>query len=470
MQKRIMAFMKEHHMAEEGDCILAAVSGGADSVCLLLILQELAQAGKIRLCAVHVEHGIRGEDSRKDACFVEEICRQHRIPCKIFHCQAMEYARAHKMTVEEGARILRYGFFEQAAEIFRADRIAVAHNQNDCAETILFHLARGTGLKGLCGIPPVRDNIIRPLLCVKRREIEAFLAAEGQIFCQDKTNETLDYTRNRVRHQILPVLEEINSEAVAHMNQAAQQAAEAEALVRELTEERKDRYIRRDLQNVCISGKITEEKPVLQKSLLHKALAETAGSSRDISGRHVQSLRELFEKQTGRKLSFPCGVEGVRTYDGVELKKEQEISDEKSCAVWEAKETWILPPEGILKIPFRGYEIHTRILENNLQNEEIPKKMYTKWLDYDKIKGTMLLRTRREKDFLVIGPEGRRKKLKKFFIDEKIPGPKREHMLLLTDETHVVWVIGSRLGEDVKVTEDTRRILEIRVYGGNICE
>ena len=226
MQKRIMAFMKEHHMAEEGDCILAAVSGGADSVCLLLILQELAQAGKIRLCAVHVEHGIRGEDSRKDACFVEEICRQHRIPCKIFHCQAMEYARAHKMTVEEGARILRYGFFEQAAEIFRADRIAVAHNQNDCAETILFHLARGTGLKGLCGIPPVRDNIIRPLLCVKRREIEAFLAAEGQIFCQDKTNETLDYTRNRVRHQILPVLEEINSEAVAHMNQAAEQAAE----------------------------------------------------------------------------------------------------------------------------------------------------------------------------------------------------------------------------------------------------
>ncbi len=133
MQKRIMAFMKEHHMAEEGDCILAAVSGGADSVCLLLILQELAQAGKIRLCAVHVEHGIRGEDSRKDACFVEEICRQHRIPCKIFHCQAMEYARAHKMTVEEGARILRYGFFEQAAEIFRSDRIAVAHNQNDCA-------------------------------------------------------------------------------------------------------------------------------------------------------------------------------------------------------------------------------------------------------------------------------------------------------------------------------------------------
>ena len=466
MQKKVRNFIDEYHMVEKGDCVLAAVSGGADSLCMLLILMELSKELEIRLCAVHVEHGIRGEDSRRDARFVEELCGQRRIPCKIFHCQAREYARAHKMTVEEGARTLRYGFFAQAAEEFEADKIAVAHNQNDCAETVLFHLARGTGLKGLCGIPPVRGNIIRPLLCVERKEIEGFLTEKKQPFCQDKTNRSTEYTRNKIRHQILPVLAEINSQAVAHMNQAALQAAEAEGLIQELAEEITDRYIYRDTQGICISGKLCKERPVLQKALLHRALAEAAGSSRDISGLHVQNLRELFEKQTGRSISFPCGITGERTYDGVVLKNRQEMSGEISGT----EDAWILPPEGILKISFLGYEIHTRLLENNLQNEEIPKKIYTKWLDYDKIKGTMLLRTRREKDFLIISPEGGRKKLKKFFIDEKIPGPERERILLLTDETHVIWVIGSRLGEDVKVTEDTRRILEIRVYGGNICE
>jgi len=147
------------------------------------------------------------------------------------------------MTVEEGARELRYGYFQEAAKEFQANKIAVAHNQNDCAETMLFHLARGTGLKGLCGILPVRENIIRPLLCVERREIEAYLKEQGQEYCIDKTNEELEYTRNRIRHQVLPVLNEINSQAVAHMNQTAAMAVELEELVQQLTREAKQRYV-----------------------------------------------------------------------------------------------------------------------------------------------------------------------------------------------------------------------------------
>lgn len=245
MQKKVQEFMEQHHMAAEGERILAAVSGGADSICLLMILSELQKERKYQLFVVHVEHGIRGEDSQKDAEFVENFCKRHKIPCKVYHCKAELYAREHKMTVEEGARELRYGYFREAAAEFGADKIAVAHNQNDCAETVLFHLARGTGLRGLCGIQPVRENIIRPLLCLERWEIEAYLEAHGQEYCIDRTNEELDYTRNRIRLQVIPALREVNSQAVVHMNQTAGMAAELEDLVQQLTEEAgSDAYVR----------------------------------------------------------------------------------------------------------------------------------------------------------------------------------------------------------------------------------
>lgn len=460
MQKKIMSFMEQYHMVEEGECVLAAVSGGADSLCLLMVLLALQEEKNCRLCAVHVEHGIRGADSRADACFVEDFCRQRQVPCKIFHCQAAEYAKAHRMTVEEGARKLRYHFFEEAAKEFGADKIAVAHNQNDCAETMLFHLARGTGLKGMGGIQPVRGSIIRPLLCVERKEIEHYLALRNQEFCQDKTNEELNYTRNKIRWKVLPPLEEINSQAVFHINQAALLAAEAAELMEDLTNEAREKYVFWDSFGTHISRKILEEKPVIQKSLLHKILTETAGNSRDISGVHVQQLLQLFHRQTGRMIQFPYGVRAERSYGEVLLQK-REVFEEKM------EEIHILPLEGTLELASYEYEIHTRLLENHFQKEEIPKKMYTKWMDYDKIKGTLQLRTGEKEDFFVIDADGRRKKLKKYFIDEKIPKQERKRMLFLVDGVHIVWAIGRRMSEDVKVTEDTKRILEIQVIWRN---
>ena len=461
MQKKILEFMREHHMAKEGDCILAAVSGGADSLCLLMILLGLRRMMQFRLCAVHVEHGIRGADSREDALFVENFCREHQVPCRIFHCNALEYSREHKMTVEEGARKLRYEFFDQAAGEFGADKIAVAHNRNDCAETMLFHLIRGTGLKGLGGIRPVRGKIIRPLLCAERKEIEAYLASAGQAFCQDKTNGELDYARNKLRLQVFPVLEEVNSQAAAHMTQAAAMTAEVLELLEDLTREAGEKYVAREEKGLRISAKLRNERPILQKSLLHRILIETAENERDITAVHVQKLSELFELQAGRRLDFPYGVTAERVYEGIFLQKNaaekriqqqpanpwevdyqkknignnpgqevfieraggagQEVIMEKDGGAGQEEDFPELTAEGFWKIPGYGYEIRTRLLENNFQNEEIPKKMYTKWMDYDKIKGTMQLRTRQEKDFLVLSADGRKKKLKKYFVDEKIP-------------------------------------------------
>lgn len=469
MQKKVLEFMEQYHMAEEGEHILAAVSGGADSICLLMILSELRKEKHYQLSAVHVEHGIRGKESEEDAEFVENFCKRHKIPCKVYHCKAEIFAREHKMTVEEGARALRYGFFQQAAQEFGADKIAVAHHRNDCAETVLFHLARGTGLKGLCGILPVRENIIRPLLCVEREEIEEYLAKQGHEYCIDRTNQELEYTRNRIRHQVLPGLLEINSQAVAHINQTAAMATELEELLAELSEEARTRCVTEQGNGVLISQRIQQEKPILQKRLIHQVLAETAGSSRDISGVHVQEVLGLLEKQTGKRVDLPYGSEAERTYTGIRIhKREQELIEKKSQNVWE------LIPGETLELPEYGYRIRTRILEENVENKEflqkIPQKIYTKWLDYDKIKGNMLLRTRQAKDYFIINTQGGRKKLKNYLIEEKIPRQERDKLLLLADEEHLIWAVGYRIGEDVKVTEHTRRILEIQVDGGNIHE
>ena len=339
MRKKVRNFMEQYHMVEKGDCVLAAVSGGADSLCLLMLLLELHRELGIRLCAVHVEHGIRGEESLKDAEFVEKFCLHNQIPCKICRCDAVRYAKEQKISLEEGARELRYQYFRQTAEAFKADKIAVAHNQNDCAETMLFHLARGTELRGLCGIWPVRDQIIRPLLCVERREIESYLAEHDQLYCKDQTNEELLYTRNKIRHQILPVLSEINDQAVAHMNQTAVSAYEAWELIENLTDHAVKEYMFQKDGGYFLSDKLLNEKPVILRAVLHRILTQAAGKSRDISRIHVRQIQDLFHLQTGRVITLPEGVQARRTYQGILLiRKENQGLD--------IEQEWLLPEKG----------------------------------------------------------------------------------------------------------------------------
>ncbi len=526
MQKKIMAFMEEHHMAKEGDCILAGVSGGADSICLLSVLLELAKEKKYRICAVHVEHGIRGEASGRDASFVERHCRERGVPLRTFHCRAAEYARANKMSVEEGARALRYGFFRQAAEEFGADKVALAHNQNDCAETVLFHLARGCGLRGLGGILPVRGNLIRPLLCVSRAEIEDYLEKAGQGFCVDETNLELEYARNKIRHQAIAPLEEVNAQAVSHIARTSFLAAEAADYMEAQAGLAKKRWASREGGALRIADGILGEEAVIWKMALWMALGEASGSSRDISEVHIRQVAGLFGRQVGRRLDLPYGVEAERTYGGILLRQ-------KKCGGTDRKESpgglsglrkeppegqsgpreeppgggraWDIEPEGVLEIPAYGCRVRTRLLRDFgtatlsgcpaaesapaegdlkwadsitekpeselLQNfSEIPKKKYTKWLDYDKILGVMQLRNRQEGDAIVIDSEGRRKKLGRYLIDEKVPRQERGSVLVLADGSHVIWVVGRRIGEDVKVTEETKRILEIQIDGGTFHE
>ncbi|MDE7293582.1 MAG: tRNA lysidine(34) synthetase TilS, partial [Oscillospiraceae bacterium] len=201
VENNAAAALHGHNMLKGHGHVVAALSGGADSVCLLLVLKKLRERLNFALSAVHINHNLRGEESDRDRDFCLRLCEREGIPIRVYSVNAAEYAEKKGYSTEEAARILRYDCFEKESERLSGALIATAHNMGDNTETVLFNLTRGTGVRGLGGIPYKRDNIIRPLLDVSREEIEKYLEAHGQDFVTDSTNLTDDYTRNRIRHR-----------------------------------------------------------------------------------------------------------------------------------------------------------------------------------------------------------------------------------------------------------------------------
>ena len=246
MIMEIRSYMEAYKMLRPGDRVIAAVSGGADSVCLLWALQKIAPEFPAFLRVVHVHHGLRGAEADRDERFVEELCRKLGIPFQTVRCNAAEYARDHGMSTEEAGRVLRYEALEQAAECWEKEtgavsdcpvKIAVAHHREDSAETVLHNLLRGSGLRGLSGIRPVQGRLIRPLLSVSREEICAWLEAEGVSWCEDSTNQSEEYTRNVIRRRILPLMREtVNQRAEENILRAADIMAQADRYLEQQAE------------------------------------------------------------------------------------------------------------------------------------------------------------------------------------------------------------------------------------------
>lgn len=455
MIQKIESYIKGNHMIDTGSHVIAGVSGGADSICLLLVLLELRETFDMSISVVHVEHGIRGEQSLADAAFVTEFCKEQGIGCVVYSCDVPQYAKENGMSEEEAGRHLRYAFFKEEKKKFEASgqtvKIAVAHNLNDCTETVLFHLARGTGLGGLAGIAPVRGEVIRPLLPVGRGEIEAYLKQKGQAYCKDLTNEENKYSRNRIRHLVLPALTQINSRAAEHIYQTALDVREADDYIRRQAErELKVCSIKVDGAGIQIcKEKFYRADAALRTKMLSIAVSNLAGSAKDITREHIHIVLELFERQVGRRIDLPYGLAAVRTYDGVEIilakKAGNSLPDVGNCG---------------------KDQFSFRIIEKNNPLLQISKKKYTKCFDYDKINVGICIRNRQAGDYLTVNDSGGRQKLKKYLVNEKIPAKERENILLLADGAHIMWVVGHRISSYYKVEEHTKRILEVTFYGG----
>lgn len=464
MLKKVRDYMREHEMTAPGDAVIVALSGGADSVCLLTVLKQLATP-EFLLRAVHVHHGIRGAEADRDEAFAQKLCESLSVPLCVAYCHVPAYAAEHGLSEEEAGRILRYQVLEKEAGKWEQElpagsrvKIALAHHRDDNAETILHHLLRGSGLTGLAGIRPVQGRRIRPLLCVGREEIRAYLEAGHISWCEDSTNQSPDYTRNRIRSQVLPLLKTaVNEQAEEHILQAGQIIGQADAYLRQQAEEIWQEAVcgrEEDLAAIPLTA-FARQPEILKTYLIRHMLDQLHPGWKDIGSRHFTAIAELAGKPVGSRLDLPGGLMARTGYETLEIvqKTEREVSVKtESGADGEIHGRQTVP------------ELHMTVFSRQ-KDQEIPKNQYTKWFDYDKIKGTLSVRTRRTGDYLIL-PSGGSKTIARYMIDEKIPKEKREQILLLAEGSHVLWVVGFRISEYYKIEEHTENILQVTCDGG----
>ena len=477
-EQKIRNMMKRCRMVSPGQRILAAVSGGADSVCLLAVLHALAPELSFSLEAVHVEHGIRGEESLQDCAYVERLCGKLGVRLTVRHIHVPELARQSGRTEEEEARIQRYRIFEETAEQCGAQRVAVAHHLGDQAETVLWNLIRGSGLRGLRGILPVRPLrdgqaasplVVRPLLETSREEIEQYLEACGLSYRTDRTNLDKTVTRNKIRHDILPDLIKLNAQAPRHIAQAAEEAAEAEAYLERVTARAAEGCIhcQADGQPVLLLARWQKEEPFIRRRLLRECIRRASGngSLKDIGAVHVEALMGLACGGGEKSVRLPGELTAVRSYGQIRfLSGAEALSGAVLPAAGALYAQDARPGERWVEVPFPGRQMvhyggYCFSLECGCAGESgicIPKKRFTKWIAYatiaQKESQKLCFRTRRPGDVLVVRQDGSRKKLSDYLIDEKIPLSLRDRVVLLAIGSEGLWGAGMRISEKARVT------------------
>lgn len=476
MYQRVKEYIRRYHMLDGKDRVIAGVSGGADSICLLFMLAKMSRESGFSIVAVHVHHGLRGDAADGDAAYVADVCKELGVGLQTFYEDVRGYAREKGLTLEEAGRDVRRSIFEKVMRLEKGTKIALAHHRNDNAETLVWNLCRGCGLRGLGGIAPVAGAWIRPLLCLKRDEIESYLENRGISYCTDESNFTDDHTRNRIRAHVIPYLEEqVNPRAVCHMSETMEQMR----LVGEFVEQEVKRYEARCVRYqgdraVLIESEFRQVPDALRGFVLHEMLCSMAGKRKDIGSVHMEALEELRKRQVGRQVQLPYRLCARRCYEGIEvfsgLMRQEDHAEAKSR---ERKAEYELSEEALRSggkaepgSVFSGCPVEWNVFERTIDMVIFPENPYTKWFDYDIIKNTVKIRHRQPGDYITISKEGGIQKLKQYFINEKIPGSLRDRIWLAADGHHIMWIVGYRQNQKYQITDKTRRILELKFYGG----
>ncbi|NLP17326.1 MAG: tRNA lysidine(34) synthetase TilS [Clostridiales bacterium] len=468
MINKVSRYIKTHKLIEDGDRVLIGVSGGADSVCLLHILTTLYRDADVGIFVVHVHHGIRDEEANEDEAFVKDLCGRLGVEYSAYHFDVKDIADKEGLSEEEAGRKVRYEAFVDASIRNRCNKVAIAHNKNDNAETILFNLFRGSGIKGLTGMDSIHTmntdtgsiTVIRPFMQVTREEIEAYLSEIKLQYQDDSTNFGNAYSRNKIRNVVLSyVKEQINTNVIEHINNAAKHLAEVNNFIEECIGKRYAIIVREEQGSyeylVC---DMDREDIVIQKGIVRRILGNLAGKLKDIEANHVDAVLALGRKQVGKRINLPYGIVAVKKYDIVRIYIGKDNINVNHKPIGE--KDIIIP--GRTHMEESGIYIDSEIL-NYKNNESFPKNSCMKWFDYDKIENTLKLRTRRPGDFIQIDSHGGRKKLKDYFIDLKIPVEERDRLLLVADGKHIVWILGygNRISEKYKIRDTTKKILSM---------
>ncbi len=457
LKDKVLKFNERNKLFGKGDRIVVGVSGGMDSVCLLDILNQCKEEYDLSLLVVHVNHCLRGEEADRDEAFVKALAEKMGLEFYSERVDILQVSKERKMTEEEAGRYMRYQIMQHVCMMKGYQKIAIAHNQDDVAETVLFQMFRGSGPRGLSGIFAKREYIIRPILFASRAEIAEYVKTHGLECCTDATNEMEEYSRNKIRLRVFPYVEkEINNRAKEHVAKAAQKIALQNSYIEKQAKKRYMKLVHADRGEYYYScEEFNKLDIVIQIEIIRLILKNFRDSVKDITEQHYKMIISLTKKEAGKQVCLPGNICVERRYQYVWFKNQ--IADVRIAI----KELCEFPYDGVVEIHRERVRLCMDVVEREKLPEEIPQKDYTKWFNYDNIRGGIELRNPEEGDFFVMDKQGNRKKLSRYYIDEKIPLSERKREIVLADGSHVLWAVPGRISDAYKITEDTKKVLVV---------
>lgn len=471
---RVIGTIREHDLAPAGASVLAAVSGGSDSVALASLLRDAEQAGALRLVALaHFDHGLRGAASEADARFCAELAARLERPLEIGRGDVRALACARRLSLEDAARRARYAFLEEARARVGADRIAVGHTRDDQAETFLLRILRGAGTRGLAGIRPRRGPVIRPLLDCRREELRQYLAERGLTYCEDCTNEDRQIPRNRLRHEVLPLLRRFFNPALdATLAREASIAREDAAFLDQLADEAYARVIQESPGELRIGlAALGREPRPLARRIVHRALGVLAGG-RFVGYEHVDAVWRVC--QEGGRVDAP-GQYAERIGHEVVLKERPPRAVRLRQAPGERGETFAyrLTVPGTVEVPESACRISATPAApaelSGIDRSAFAGGGPAALVAAEALTDGLVVRSREAGDrFRPAGLTGHQK-LQDFLVNRKVPRRNRDRVPLVVDaENRIIWVAGHRLAEEFRVTDQTAGmvILKLEAWGG----
>jgi tRNA(Ile)-lysidine synthase len=450
---RVKGIIRRYNMIEPRDYIGVAVSGGIDSVVLLDILASLRDELHISLLVLHLNHGMRGEEAKRDQRFVQTLSKQYALPCFDKKVDVPRYREEYSLSPQVAARELRYRFFEEAIETHDLDKVAIGQTADDQAETVLMRLIRGGGARGLKGIPSVRGGYIRPLIEVWHKELLTYARHKGLSFVQDSSNLKNDYLRNRIRHDLLPTLQEYNPTIKEQLLHLAQVLGEDESYLEGLTDEVAKRIVAGDEERSIPIPQLLSLSPALQSRILQRAFVGLS-SGGVLEYPHIKGIKKLIQGSGGSKrFALPGGYWAQRNYDTLILGQKVE----KPGGLVEVIDL-VVP--GRTRLDRLGVELEAAIGQKKTPPRADPEAAY---LDYGHLTFPLRVRSHLPGDsFIPLGMDGH-KKLKAFFIDLKIPRQERAKIPLVISGDDICWVAGWRIDERYKIREGTKKILTLTI-------
>ncbi|NFT92595.1 tRNA lysidine(34) synthetase TilS [Clostridium botulinum] len=462
MKKKVLSYIIDNNLIKSGDKILVALSGGPDSLCLLNILKELREELDIEIGAAHLNHLLRGEDAFKDEEFVISTCKEMNIPYYVKRVDINKYSKEHKLSSELAGRNVRYGFFDEILKKDGFNKIATAHNANDQAETIIFRLMRGTGLEGLGGIKVCReDKIIRPILCLTRKEVEKYIKEKNLNPRIDKTNFEKIYNRNKIRLDIIPYIQNnFNEDIVKTLNRMSLLIQKDNAFIERLCIKAYNEYCKKntDSKFYILKKELFKEDQAIVTRIIRTALIEYSKSHYDFEMKHIYDILELSKKETGKGINLPKNIYVENIYGDIKIssKMKENIKVDKTEFLLNKKSI------GEDRVQFNNYEFEISVLKNKSNNLiDLKENKLVKYFDLDKISENILFRTRKNGDKITpLGMKGQ-KKLKDIFINMKVPKEERDLIPVICFDDDIAWILGLQISDNFKVTNNSKNILKI---------